>query len=48
MFLVMKIATNTKVMGPFRIERPWVILGWLATGVMTVASVAFLLSLAIG
>jgi NRAMP (natural resistance-associated macrophage protein)-like metal ion transporter len=45
MFLVMKIATNKKIMGPFRIERPWVVLGWLATGVMAVASVAFLLSL---
>jgi NRAMP (natural resistance-associated macrophage protein)-like metal ion transporter len=45
MFLVMRIATNKKIMGQFRIERPWVMLGWLATGVMTVASVAFLLSL---
>ena len=48
MFLVMKIATNKTIMGPFRIERPWVILGWLATGVIALASVAFLLSLAMG
>jgi NRAMP (natural resistance-associated macrophage protein)-like metal ion transporter len=48
MFLIMKIATNRKIMGPFRIERPWVMLGWLATVVMAVASVAFLLSLAMG
>jgi Mn2+/Fe2+ NRAMP family transporter len=47
MFLIMKMATNKKIMGPFRIERPWVVLGWLATGVMAVASVAFLLSLAV-
>jgi Mn2+/Fe2+ NRAMP family transporter len=46
MFLVMKIATNRKIMGTFRIERPWVVLGWLATGFMAVASAAFLLSLA--
>jgi NRAMP (natural resistance-associated macrophage protein)-like metal ion transporter len=48
MFLVMKIATNKKIMGPFRIERPWVIMGWLATGVMALASATFLISLAIG
>ena len=48
MFLVMKIATNTKIMGPFRIGRAWVVLGWLATGVMAVASIAFLISLATG
>jgi Mn2+/Fe2+ NRAMP family transporter len=48
MFLVMKIATNKTIMGPFRIERPWVVLGWLATGVIALASVAFLLSLAMG
>lgn len=46
MFLVMRIATNEKIMGRFRIERPWRVLGWVATGVMAVASVAFLLSLA--
>ena len=48
MFLIMRIATNKKIMGPFRIERPWVVLGWLATGVMAVASIAFLVSLALG
>jgi NRAMP (natural resistance-associated macrophage protein)-like metal ion transporter len=46
MFLVMKIATNQKIMGRFRIERNWRVLGWLATGVMAVASLAFLISLA--
>jgi NRAMP (natural resistance-associated macrophage protein)-like metal ion transporter len=46
MFLVMKIATNQKIMGRFRIERTWRVLGWLATGVMAVASLAFLISLA--
>jgi NRAMP (natural resistance-associated macrophage protein)-like metal ion transporter len=46
MTLVMKMATNKRIMGAFRIERPWVVLGWLATGVMSVASVAFLVSLA--
>ncbi|HEY2529985.1 MAG TPA: divalent metal cation transporter [Xanthobacteraceae bacterium] len=45
MFLVMKIAASSKIMGKFPIERTWRILGWLATGVMAVASLAFLLSL---
>jgi Mn2+/Fe2+ NRAMP family transporter len=48
MFLTMKIATNTKIMGPFRIQRARVVLGWLATGVMAIASIAFLVSLATG
>lgn len=48
MFLVMKIASSSKIMGKQRIERTWRILGWLATGVMAVASLAFLLSLVRG
>lgn len=47
MFLVMKIATNKKIMGSFPIERPWAVLGWLATAIMAVASAAFLLSLVV-
>ena len=45
MFLIMKIATNTKIMGSFRIERPWMIFGWLGTALMAIASLVFLLSL---
>jgi NRAMP (natural resistance-associated macrophage protein)-like metal ion transporter len=48
MFLIMKIATNKKIMGPFNIERVWVILGWFATAVMALASAGFLISLVMG
>jgi hypothetical protein len=35
-------------MGPFNIERVWVILGWFATAVMALASAGFLISLVMG
>lgn len=46
MALLMRLGTSAKVMGKFRISGWWTILGWVATAVMTVASLAFLLSLA--
>jgi Mn2+/Fe2+ NRAMP family transporter len=48
MVLVMKLATNKKIMGEFKITGTWVVLGWIATAVMLVASLAFLISLVTG
>jgi Mn2+/Fe2+ NRAMP family transporter len=45
MAIVMRIATNRRIMGTFKIEGRWSVVGWLATAVMAVASVAFLVSL---
>jgi NRAMP (natural resistance-associated macrophage protein)-like metal ion transporter len=45
MAVVMRIATNRRIMGTFKIEGRWSVVGWLATAVMAVASVAFLVSL---
>jgi NRAMP (natural resistance-associated macrophage protein)-like metal ion transporter len=45
MAILMRIATNKKIMGTFKIEGRWSVIGWLATAVMAVASVAFLVSL---
>jgi NRAMP (natural resistance-associated macrophage protein)-like metal ion transporter len=47
MALLMRMGTNAKVMGKFKVSGWWTILGWIATAVMTVASLAFLLSLAL-
>jgi NRAMP (natural resistance-associated macrophage protein)-like metal ion transporter len=44
MSILMRIATNKKIMGTFKIEGRWSVVGWLATAVMAVASVAFLVS----
>jgi Mn2+/Fe2+ NRAMP family transporter len=44
MVLLMLLSVSPGVMGEFRISRPWVILGWAATAVMGVASVAFLVA----
>ncbi len=46
MVLVMKLATNEKIMGQFKITGRLTVFGWLATAVMLVASLAFLISLA--
>jgi NRAMP (natural resistance-associated macrophage protein)-like metal ion transporter len=48
MAVILRLATNRKVMGKFKIGRGWLITGWLATGVMAIASIAFLLSIFIG
>jgi NRAMP (natural resistance-associated macrophage protein)-like metal ion transporter len=45
MALLMRMATNVKILGPFTISRAWSIIGWLATGVMAIASIVFLISL---
>jgi NRAMP (natural resistance-associated macrophage protein)-like metal ion transporter len=45
MALIMGLAASPKVMGRFKISRSWKIVGWFATGVMGVASLAFLASL---
>jgi hypothetical protein len=39
------MATNVKILGDFTISRSWTIIGWLATGVMAIASTVFLISL---
>ncbi len=44
MVLIMSLGTSVKVMGKFRIGRAWSALDWLATGLMAVASIAFLVS----
>jgi NRAMP (natural resistance-associated macrophage protein)-like metal ion transporter len=44
MGVILRLATNPKIMGKFKIGRTWLILGWLATGIMAIASTAFLLS----
>lgn len=45
MTLLMRMATNVKILGDFTISRSWSIIGWLATGVMAVASIVFIVSL---
>jgi Mn2+/Fe2+ NRAMP family transporter len=47
MAILMRIATNEKIMGAFKIKGRWSVVGWLATAVMAVASVAFLVSFAL-
>ena len=44
MCLVMRLASSRKVMAGFTIGGAWLALGWCATGVMAVASVAYLVS----
>lgn len=47
MALLMRMGTNAKIMAKFKVSGWWTILGWIATAVMAVASLAFLLSLAL-
>jgi Mn2+/Fe2+ NRAMP family transporter len=47
MALLMRMGTNAKIMGKFKVAGWWTVLGWIATALMTVASLAFLLSLAL-
>jgi len=44
MILVMLLAAREDIMGPFRISRRLTIAGWVATGVMAMASLVFLVS----
>jgi NRAMP (natural resistance-associated macrophage protein)-like metal ion transporter len=46
MVLIMRMASSKKIMGQFRIVGVWVWIGWLATGIMAIASFTFLFSLA--
>ena len=45
MYLIMRIAASKKIMGEFLVSGAWLVLGWMATGVMAIASFAFLISL---
>lgn len=42
MALLMLMAANVRIMGQFRITGSWILIGWIATGVMGVAAVAFI------
>jgi Mn2+/Fe2+ NRAMP family transporter len=42
--LLMLLTTSAKIMGQFRISGGWWVLGWLGTGVMGVATGAFILA----
>jgi NRAMP (natural resistance-associated macrophage protein)-like metal ion transporter len=44
MVLVMRLGMSRKVMGQFRVRGAWLALGWCATGLMAIASAAFLIS----
>jgi NRAMP (natural resistance-associated macrophage protein)-like metal ion transporter len=41
MILLMLMARSPKIMGQFRISTSWMVLGWAATGLMTVAALGF-------
>jgi len=44
MVLLMRMSTNAAIMGKFKVFGWWSVLGWIATALMAVASVAFLAS----
>lgn len=48
MVLVMRLAASSRVMGRFRVRGWWLGLGWCATAVMALASLAYLVSLLVG
>ncbi|HEY6454293.1 MAG TPA: divalent metal cation transporter [Steroidobacteraceae bacterium] len=45
MVLVMRLGMSKKLMGQFTVRGAWLALGWCATGLMAIASLAFLISL---
>jgi NRAMP (natural resistance-associated macrophage protein)-like metal ion transporter len=45
MVLVMRLGASKKLMGQFRVSGAWLALGWCATALMAIASLAFLISL---
>jgi len=47
MAILMRLATNPKIMGAFKVQGWWKAIGWLATATMAVASVVFLGSLVV-
>lgn len=44
MALLMLMATDARIMGRFKISKPWTVMGWLATSLMAVAAIAFILT----
>lgn len=48
MVLLMLMASSHRIMGQFRIPRTWAVLGWAATALMAVATVAFFAASAMG
>jgi Mn2+/Fe2+ NRAMP family transporter len=48
MVLIMRMASSKKIMGKFRILGAWIWIGWLATGIMAITSLAFFVSLVTG
>jgi len=44
MALLMLMARNTRILGPFTVSRTWQTLGWVATGVMAVVTLGYLAS----
>jgi NRAMP (natural resistance-associated macrophage protein)-like metal ion transporter len=45
MVLLVRLAANRKVMGRFVVAGPWRLLGWIATAVMAVATISWLVSI---
>jgi Mn2+/Fe2+ NRAMP family transporter len=45
MALLVRMAANRKVMDRFVVPRPWLLLGWIATAVMAVATIGWLVSI---
>jgi Mn2+/Fe2+ NRAMP family transporter len=44
MALLMLMAADTRILGPFTVSGPWRALGWVATGVMALVTVGYLAS----
>ena len=42
--LLMLLATSEKIMGQFRVSGVWMVLGWVGSGLMALASGAFILA----
>jgi Mn2+/Fe2+ NRAMP family transporter len=48
MALLMVMAVNRRIMGSFRISKPWIVTGWLATALMAAAAAGFIVTTFIG
>jgi Mn2+/Fe2+ NRAMP family transporter len=44
MALLMLMARDPRILGPFTVSRIWQVLGWVATGVMAIVTVEYLAS----
>jgi hypothetical protein len=42
MALLMMMATRADILGQFKISASWSIVGWVATGLMAIAAIAFI------